>query len=177
MSVAALDDYLIGCAVDGVPDYDNAGSPIGGTGVYRFFDVSGDLLYVGITNSISVRWNDHAAAKAWYADIHSMTVVWYKDEATASAVERHAIGTEMPRYNVMHNPNPPEPARRPVRKRGRSNTPEAAKARAAYRKSVRQGSPLSDRAVGEMFGHSRTWGASRIRETEAGPHLAARTGS
>jgi hypothetical protein len=58
-----------------------------------------------------------------------------------------------------------------------SKEPDAEEARAVYRKSVRQGSPLSDRALGEMFGHSRTWGASRIRETEAGPHLAAKTGS
>lgn len=53
---------------------------------------------------------------------------------------------------------------------------EAERARAAYRKSVRQGKPLTDRALGELFGKSRTWGASRIKEAEAGPHLATRTG-
>lgn len=54
-----------------------------------------------------------------------------------------------------------------------SKDPDAEKARAAYRKSVRQGHALSDRALGEMFGRSRTWGAGRIREAEAGPKLAA----
>ena len=87
MSDVALDEYLFGCAIAGLPDLDSAGSPFGGTAVYRFFAIDGDLLYVGTTNSISVRWNDHAAAKAWYADVHHMTVVWYKDKAAAEAVE------------------------------------------------------------------------------------------
>ena len=171
-----LDEYLIGCAVEGAPDYGNAGNPITGTAVYRFFDVHNDLLYVGTTNSISVRWNDHNSSKAWYADVHHTTVVWYMDKPTAEAVERHAIKTERPRYNLTHNPEPRAPERRARRKRGPLATPEGRKARAAYRKSVRQGEPLSDRALGEMFGKSRTWGASRIKETEAGPRLA-NTGS
>lgn len=53
---------------------------------------------------------------------------------------------------------------------------DATRARAAYRKSKSDGKPLSDRALGAMFGKSRTWGASRIGETETGPHLAG-TGS
>lgn len=53
---------------------------------------------------------------------------------------------------------------------------EAERARAAYRRSVREGKPLTDRALGKKFGMSRTWGASRIREAESGPHLAARAG-
>ena len=52
---------------------------------------------------------------------------------------------------------------------------EAEQGRAAYRRSVRTGRPLSDRALGELFGKSRTWGASRIREAEAGPHPVGRT--
>ena len=54
-----------------------------------------------------------------------------------------------------------------------SKDPEAKKARAAYWRSVRAGSPLTDRALGEMFGRSRTWGASRIAECQDGPQLAA----
>lgn len=54
--------------------------------------------------------------------------------------------------------------------------PEAERARAAYRKSARAGQPLSDRALGEMFGRSRTWGGNRIRECDAGPRLASKTG-
>jgi hypothetical protein len=62
-----------------------------------------------------------------------------------------------------------EPRQRPSRV---SKEPDAESARADYRKSVRQGQPLSDRALGDKYGRSRTWGAARIRETEAGPRLA-----
>lgn len=38
--------------------------------------------------------------------------------------------------------------------------------RAAYRESVRNGKPLSDRALGTKFGRSRKWGAGRIKECQ-----------
>jgi hypothetical protein len=62
-----------------------------------------------------------------------------------------------------------EPRQRAIRV---SKEPDAEKARAAYRKSLRAGQPLSDRAVGEMFSRSRNWGAARIREVGDGPRLA-----
>jgi hypothetical protein len=62
------------------------------------------------------------------------------------------------------------PAREPRQRAMRiSKDPLAEKARAEYRKSVRQGQPLTDRALAEKFKRSRTWGATRIREAEAGP--------
>jgi hypothetical protein len=103
-------------------------------------------------------------------------------EATASAVSVPLeVPSAEPRTVPLEEPAPvpsgrPSQGQRPKVVR-LSKEPDAEEARAAYRKSARQGSPLSDRALGEMFGHSRTWGASRIRETEAGPHLAARTGT
>ena len=51
-------------------------------------------------------------------------------------------------------------------------SPEAEQARAEYRRSARKGQPLSDRALGELHGKSRTWGASRIAEVGDGPKLA-----
>jgi len=63
-----------------------------------------------------------------------------------------------------------EPRRRPVKI---SEDPDAKKARAEYRRSVSQGRPLSERALGDKFGRSRTWGASRIAEVEDGPALTA----
>lgn len=66
----------------------------------------------------------------------------------------------------------PEPPQKPASHAARpSQDPEAKKARDAYRRSVRASAPLSDRALGEMFGRSRTWGASRIREADSGPKL------
>ena len=64
---------------------------------------------------------------------------------------------------------PKAPAERPVRL---ADDEDATAARAAYRKSIRAGSPLSDRALGELYGRGRTWGANRIKEVNGGPKLA-----
>jgi hypothetical protein len=68
---------------------------------------------------------------------------------------------------------PGGPSARPRQRATRlDKSPEAEQARADYRASVRRGEPLSDRALGEKFGKSRTWGASRIAEVGDGPRLA-----
>lgn len=53
--------------------------------------------------------------------------------------------------------------------------PQAERARTAYRKSLREGQPISDRELGKQFGRSRNWGAARIRECDGGPQLAGQT--
>lgn len=69
-----------------------------------------------------------------------------------------------------------EPARKPLKV---NNEPDAVKARAEYRKSVKAGTPLTDRSLAAKFpGRGRTWAAGRIAEVNAGPHqVAARTGT
>ena len=62
------------------------------------------------------------------------------------------------------------PRTRPVRP---LETQDAKRARADYRKSVNQGQPLSQRALGDKYGRSKTWAASRIREVDEGPALTA----
>lgn len=66
-------------------------------------------------------------------------------------------------------PAPPVAPRRPSKV---SREPDAERARTEYRKSLRKGEPLSDRALADMFSRSRNWGAARIRECEGGPKLA-----
>lgn len=108
------------------------------------------------------------------------------EEATTEAVtEAVPVPQEMPLEEAVTEPpevpseepapvpqeEPAEgPSPRPVRL---VKSPEAERGRTEYRKSVRQGQPLSDRALGARFGKSRTWGASRIREVEEGPALTA----
>ena len=46
---------------------------------------------------------------------------------------------------------------------------DIAAAVAAYRSSVRQGAPLSERKLGGMFGKSRRWARSRIAEVKLSP--------
>jgi hypothetical protein len=92
----------------------------------------------------------------------------------------HRGAIEGPSAEATGRPSgvPPEPQRRePRTDRARpSKDPEAERARAAYRKSVREGHPLSDRALGDLFGRSRTWGGNRISEADGGPRLAKAAG-
>jgi hypothetical protein len=148
------------------------GNPETGAAVYRFFQADGNLLYVGRTTSFGQRWKEHAASKSWHREIHHMSVVWYADPATAAVVEAKAIREEWPRHNVTHNPKAADLVRyRKPRGAVVSKEPDAVRARTAYRKSLREGHPLSDRALGAMFNRGRTWGGYRIKECDAGPAM------
>lgn len=68
--------------------------------VYRPYDISGGLLYVGISKDFGRRWRQHASTKQWWSEARRMTVEWYEDEAEALRAEVEAIECERPRYNV-----------------------------------------------------------------------------
>ena len=93
-----------------------------------------------------------------------------------AAAEAIAVPSAMPLQGPAAMPlavPAPVPSREPrPRARKLDKSPEAEQARAAYRASVRKGEPLSDRALGEMFERSRTWGGTRIAEVGDGPRLA-----
>lgn len=78
------------------------------TALYRFWDIQGRLLYVGITNSPDLRWAQHAADKPWWERVHHKQVcAWYPSRSRAEAAERMAIMCERPLYNVIHNQGNP----------------------------------------------------------------------
>jgi hypothetical protein len=54
-----------------------------------------------------------------------------------------------------------------------SDDPDIRAAHRAYRKSVRDGKPLSQRALAAMYGHSQPWGKARIDEVKNGPATVA----
>lgn len=88
--------------------------------LYRFYDVTGSLLYVGITVSLWNRLPNHQATKAWYGDIVTIKVEHFPDRDTARAAETEAIRAERPRHNVHHNGDTdrkPRPVRNPHRYR------------------------------------------------------------
>jgi hypothetical protein len=91
--------------------------------------------------------------------------------ASAAAVPPGEPGTVPPAVPESVPPAVPRPKVARIDK-----SPEAERARADYRKSARQGNLLSARALGDKYGKSKTWGASRIREVGSGPHLAAKAG-
>lgn len=71
--------------------------------LYRFFDSTGALLYVGITATPGARWKKHAADKSWWTDVTTATVEHHPTREAVEAAERQAIRTEYPRHNVVHN--------------------------------------------------------------------------
>ncbi|MFD9223844.1 GIY-YIG nuclease family protein [Streptomyces sp. NPDC060064] len=73
----------------------------GRTALYRFFDETGALLYVGITNDTDVRWAVHAREKAWWPAVHRSTVEWKATRTEAEIAEAEAIGREAPRWNAI----------------------------------------------------------------------------
>jgi hypothetical protein len=75
------------------------------TAVYRLFDASGRLLYVGIGYNYLARWRMHAK-KPWWPEVASKDVVWYKSRLVAAYEEARAIRTENPIYNVRPGIDP-----------------------------------------------------------------------
>jgi predicted GIY-YIG superfamily endonuclease len=73
------------------------------TWVYYFFDVQGNLLYVGITNDTRRRWEQHEADKPWWHLVARKERVLYSSREEAERVEAHQIRTHRPLYNRALN--------------------------------------------------------------------------
>jgi hypothetical protein len=71
--------------------------------VYKFFDASGQLLYVGITNHALNRWSSHATTKTWWNKVVSSTIEHYPSQSAAREAEKTAIRVERPLHNRQHN--------------------------------------------------------------------------
>lgn len=71
--------------------------------LYRLFDESGTLLYVGITGSPAARMNAHRHDKPWWSEVDPSrtTWAWHDNRDQAAKAEVETIRGERPRYNVM----------------------------------------------------------------------------
>ena len=76
--------------------------PEDGPCLYRLYDRSGQLLYVGVTNNLFRRWKQHSQDKAWWPAVHKFTQDWYPDRQSVEEAERRAIKSERPIHNVIH---------------------------------------------------------------------------
>lgn len=72
--------------------------------LYWFYDDSGDLLYIGITNSGVKRMEQHGADKVWWPEVRNITVDHFSTREEAEAAEIAAIKQHLPKHNGMHNP-------------------------------------------------------------------------
>lgn len=74
--------------------------------LYRFYDRSGRLLYIGITMDLGGRWGAHNRDKPWWREVASATVEHYPSREAVLAAEKAAIKAERPVHNVVHNKTP-----------------------------------------------------------------------
>jgi hypothetical protein len=70
------------------------------TQLYRHFDASGALLYVGISIDAGVRLKRHD----WATAVARSEITVFPTRAEAAAAEAAAIRTEHPKFNVVHSP-------------------------------------------------------------------------
>lgn len=69
--------------------------------VYRLLDEGRRALYVGVTNDVRRRINEHRQ-KAWFADVRSFALDSFDDRQMAEAVEEVLIRRLKPLNNVIH---------------------------------------------------------------------------
>lgn len=69
------------------------------TALYRLFDATDQLLYVGIAEDPKRRWQQHAGDKAWWSQVARRDVEWLATRGAAEALERAAIVDERPLHN------------------------------------------------------------------------------
>lgn len=83
--------------------------PPGRTALYRLYDASDQLLYVGITNNLERRWREHRRDRrdTWWPDVTHKVIEWLPSRRAAQAVERQVVQAEKPVYNVLHSPDRP----------------------------------------------------------------------
>lgn len=78
-------------------------NPYTTTVVYQFFNTDGQLLYVGATGNMLVRFYGHTSATPWYHEVATIKVQHFAERATALSVEAELIRTGCPLYNSQHS--------------------------------------------------------------------------
>lgn len=74
-----------------------------GHALYRFYDATGDLLYVGITVDPGKRLTRHSGDKPWWNEVARVELEQHPTRSAVLAAERLAIANERPRHNIRLN--------------------------------------------------------------------------
>jgi len=69
--------------------------------VYRCFDATGRLIYVGSTANLFGRLDQHRKGSWWSPQVAKVSAKVYRDGPTARTEERRIIRNENPRWNVQ----------------------------------------------------------------------------
>lgn len=88
------------------------------TALYRHYDATGALLYVGITQDPAKRFQAHKTQSDWTFDVVTIRIQWFQTRAAALYAEAKAVDADCPRYNYQHSGQKParfSPPSRPAR--------------------------------------------------------------
>jgi hypothetical protein len=70
-----------------------------GAVVYRFYDATGTLLYVGSTLNFQRRLAEHKCKVSWWEDVTRIEIARYDDGLSARVAEARWIREEAPKHN------------------------------------------------------------------------------
>jgi predicted GIY-YIG superfamily endonuclease len=71
--------------------------------LYRHYDPSGDLLYVGVTQGVAKRTNTHLSQATWKDFIYQIIIEPFETREELLEAERAAIRNEFPKFNQALN--------------------------------------------------------------------------
>lgn len=74
--------------------------------LYRLYDSTGTLLYVGVSLNVAQRMSQHRAVKPWWTDVARIELEHYDTRGRVLAAELAAIRAEAPLYNVQYAERP-----------------------------------------------------------------------
>lgn len=74
------------------------------TAVYLLFDACDELIYVGMTVNLDMRFGSHAVTKTWWPEVARREIEWYEDRLVAEARETDLIESCHPKHNVLGTP-------------------------------------------------------------------------
>lgn len=78
--------------------------------LYRAFDATGQLLYVGISLRAPERMHQHQRDKPWWTEVACITLEHHATIKSAEQAETDAIVADKPRYNIAKTNRQPRPA-------------------------------------------------------------------
>ena len=74
------------------------------TTLYRLWNADHALLYVGITDDLDARLQQHHDDKEWWSEVDQVSTEELPSRRRALEAESRAIFWEQPRYNVLGSP-------------------------------------------------------------------------
>ncbi|MFF2383716.1 GIY-YIG nuclease family protein [Streptomyces sp. NPDC058108] len=77
--------------------------PSGRNALYRLYDATDVLLYVGVSRYPNERLKEHSSDKTWWHHVARHEIAWLDSRREALAAEDTAIEKERPLYNGYHH--------------------------------------------------------------------------